>query len=185
MAWAVYIRQFTVEEKVPSEQLFISVYLFSFFQKGEAVWEEKTRRYWNNNLEEIMEAGVHFGHHTRKWNPKMAPYISTKRKVSLSAQQSSFVVGVLSDLYAFHRSTRNSLCPYRTPACCWHRVSPCLFTRYRHCFFSREKSSRPVGLLPPPGFAPSGFRPLQKIPHCCLPPMVADPPLGPAIDHLL
>ncbi|QHO53328.1 uncharacterized protein DS421_2g46980 [Arachis hypogaea] len=32
--------------------------------------------------------------------------------VSVSAQQSAFVVGVLSDLYAFHRSTENSLCPY-------------------------------------------------------------------------
>uniref|UniRef100_A0A251SVR4 Small ribosomal subunit protein uS2c n=1 Tax=Helianthus annuus TaxID=4232 RepID=A0A251SVR4_HELAN len=39
-----------------------------------------TRRYWNINLEEMMEAGVHFGHGTRKWNPKMAPYISAKRK---------------------------------------------------------------------------------------------------------
>ncbi|GJU91887.1 RNA polymerase beta'' subunit [Tanacetum coccineum] len=47
---------------------------------GEAVWGEMTRRYWNINLEEMMEAGVHFGHGTRKWNPKMAPYISAKRK---------------------------------------------------------------------------------------------------------
>ncbi|XP_027155942.1 uncharacterized protein LOC113756459 [Coffea eugenioides] len=39
-----------------------------------------TRRYWNINLEEMMEAGVHFGHGTRKWNPKMEPYISAKRK---------------------------------------------------------------------------------------------------------
>nr|ATG26891.1 ribosomal protein S2 [Cyphia elata var. gerrardii] len=39
-----------------------------------------TRRYWNINLEEMLEAGVHFGHDTRKWNPKMAPYISAKRK---------------------------------------------------------------------------------------------------------
>ncbi|XP_047260357.1 30S ribosomal protein S2, chloroplastic-like, partial [Capsicum annuum] len=39
-----------------------------------------TRRYWNINLEEMMEAGVHFGHGTRKWNPKMAPYISAKHK---------------------------------------------------------------------------------------------------------
>ncbi|KAL4193543.1 hypothetical protein AMTRI_Chr06g200060 [Amborella trichopoda] len=28
----------------------------------------------------MMEAGVHFGHGTRKWNPRMAPYISGKRK---------------------------------------------------------------------------------------------------------
>lgn len=39
-----------------------------------------TRRYWNINLEEMMEAGVHFGHHIRKWNPKMKPYISAQRK---------------------------------------------------------------------------------------------------------
>ncbi|KAH7293359.1 hypothetical protein KP509_28G022200, partial [Ceratopteris richardii] len=32
--------------------------------------------------------------------------------VSVSAQQSAFTFGVLSDLYAFHRSTRNSLFPY-------------------------------------------------------------------------
>ncbi|KAL3527476.1 hypothetical protein ACH5RR_012132 [Cinchona calisaya] len=28
----------------------------------------------------MMEAGVHFGHGTRKWNPKMAPYIFAKHK---------------------------------------------------------------------------------------------------------
>nr|YP_010415933.1 ribosomal protein S2 [Campylotropis howellii]USC52892.1 ribosomal protein S2 [Campylotropis howellii] len=39
-----------------------------------------TKRYWNIILEEMMEAGVHFGHGTRKWNPKMSPYISAKRK---------------------------------------------------------------------------------------------------------
>ncbi|THU42794.1 hypothetical protein C4D60_Mb00t13010 [Musa balbisiana] len=42
-----------------------------------------TRRYWNINLEEMMEAGVHFGHGTKKWNPRMAPYISAKRKGAL------------------------------------------------------------------------------------------------------
>nr|QXO02688.1 ribosomal protein S2 [Chamaegastrodia inverta] len=38
------------------------------------------KQYWNINLEEMMEAGVHFGHGTKKWNPQMAPYISAKRK---------------------------------------------------------------------------------------------------------
>ncbi|KAK8943481.1 hypothetical protein KSP40_PGU000529 [Platanthera guangdongensis] len=28
----------------------------------------------------MMESGVHFGHGTKKWNPKMVPYISAKRK---------------------------------------------------------------------------------------------------------
>ena len=27
------------------------------------------------SLRALLEAGVHFGHHTRRWNPKMAPYI--------------------------------------------------------------------------------------------------------------
>nr|YP_009973838.1 ribosomal protein S2 [Danaea sellowiana]QNH93764.1 ribosomal protein S2 [Danaea sellowiana] len=35
---------------------------------------------WNINLEEMMEAGIHFGHRTQKWNPKMSPYIFTERK---------------------------------------------------------------------------------------------------------
>ena len=26
-------------------------------------------------MREMLEAGVHFGHHTRFWNPKMAPFI--------------------------------------------------------------------------------------------------------------
>lgn len=31
-------------------------------------------------LEEMLEAGVHFGHQTKKWNPQMAPYIYTARE---------------------------------------------------------------------------------------------------------
>ena len=27
------------------------------------------------SMREMLEAGVHFGHQTRFWNPKMAPYI--------------------------------------------------------------------------------------------------------------
>ena len=28
-------------------------------------------------MKQLLEAGVHFGHQTRRWNPKMAPYIYT------------------------------------------------------------------------------------------------------------
>nr|YP_009407249.1 ribosomal protein S2 [Drosera regia]ASA46245.1 ribosomal protein S2 [Drosera regia] len=38
------------------------------------------RRSWNINLDEMMKAGVHFGHGIKKWNPRMAPYISANRK---------------------------------------------------------------------------------------------------------
>nr|MDQ3023742.1 30S ribosomal protein S2 [bacterium] len=31
------------------------------------------------SLRQLLECGVHFGHPTRKWDPKMAPYIYTKR----------------------------------------------------------------------------------------------------------
>lgn len=31
-------------------------------------------------FEELLEAGVHFGHLKRKWNPNMAPYIFTEQK---------------------------------------------------------------------------------------------------------
>src|SRR5690349_9308138 len=30
-------------------------------------------------MKELLEAGVHFGHQTRRWNPKMKPYIFGKR----------------------------------------------------------------------------------------------------------
>ena len=33
----------------------------------------------NIDIKELLDAGVHFGHLTRKWNPNMAPYIYTER----------------------------------------------------------------------------------------------------------
>ena len=32
------------------------------------------------SMKQLLEAGVHFGHQTRKWNPKMDKYIFTARK---------------------------------------------------------------------------------------------------------
>jgi small subunit ribosomal protein S2 len=31
-------------------------------------------------MKQLLEAGAHFGHRTRRWNPKMQPYIFTERK---------------------------------------------------------------------------------------------------------
>ena len=31
------------------------------------------------SIKQLLEAGVHFGHHTRRWNPKMSEYIFTER----------------------------------------------------------------------------------------------------------
>ncbi len=37
------------------------------------------------SMKQLLEAGVHFGHQTRRWNPKMKRYIFTERKVSTSS----------------------------------------------------------------------------------------------------
>ena len=45
-------------------------------------WKEKTERRSKMSvisMKQLLEAGVHFGHQTRRWNPKMAPYIFTER----------------------------------------------------------------------------------------------------------
>ena len=34
------------------------------------------------SMKQLLEAGVHFGHQTRRWNPKMAEYIYTERNRS-------------------------------------------------------------------------------------------------------
>ena len=37
------------------------------------------------SMKQLLEAGVHFGHQTRRWNPKMQTYIYTERNVSISS----------------------------------------------------------------------------------------------------
>ena len=34
----------------------------------------------NINLKELVEAGVHFGHKSQRWNPKMSKYIHSTRE---------------------------------------------------------------------------------------------------------
>ncbi len=50
------------------------------------------------SMKQLLEAGVHFGHQTRRWNPKMAPYIYTERNgiYIIDLQQS---VGLVDDAY--------------------------------------------------------------------------------------
>ncbi len=35
-------------------------------------------------MKELLEAGVHFGHQTKRWNPKMKEYIFGERNTSLA-----------------------------------------------------------------------------------------------------
>ena len=41
------------------------------------------------SMKDLLEAGVHFGHQTRRWNPKMKPYIFTERNGSTSSISSA------------------------------------------------------------------------------------------------
>lgn len=62
------------------------------------------------NMKELLEAGVHFGHQTRRWNPKMKPYIFGSRNgihiidlqktVNLFNDVYSFIVQTVSDGYS-------------------------------------------------------------------------------------
>ena len=50
------------------------------------------------SMKQLLEAGVHFGHQTRRWNPKMAPYIYTERNgIHIVDLQKS--VGMVDDAY--------------------------------------------------------------------------------------
>ena len=52
------------------------------------------------SMKQLLEAGVHFGHQTRRWNPKMAPYIFTERNgiYIIDLQQT---VKMIDDAYTF------------------------------------------------------------------------------------
>ena len=50
------------------------------------------------SMKQLLEAGVHFGHQTRRWNPNMAPYIYTERNgIYIIDLQKS--VGMVDDAY--------------------------------------------------------------------------------------
>lgn len=62
------------------------------------------------NMKQLLEAGVHFGHQTRRWNPKMKPYIfgarngihiiDLQKTVRLFKNAYDYVVNTVSDGYS-------------------------------------------------------------------------------------
>ncbi|HXF82996.1 MAG TPA: 30S ribosomal protein S2 [bacterium] len=55
-------------------------------------------------MKQLLEAGVHFGHQTRRWNPKMAPFIFTERNgIHIIDLQKS--VPLIEEAYRFVRDT--------------------------------------------------------------------------------
>ena len=64
--------------------------------------EEKPNVRRNNmgviSMKQLLEAGVHFGHQTRRWNPKMKPYIYTERN-GIYIIDLQKTVGMVDDAY--------------------------------------------------------------------------------------
>ena len=56
------------------------------------------------SMKQLLEAGVHFGHQTRRWNPKMAPYIFTERN-GIYIIDLQKTVRMIDDAYNFVRDT--------------------------------------------------------------------------------
>ena len=50
------------------------------------------------SMKQLLEAGVHFGHQTKRWNPKMAPYIYTERN-GIHIIDLQKTVGMIDDAY--------------------------------------------------------------------------------------
>jgi ribosomal protein S2 len=62
------------------------------------------------NMKQLLEAGVHFGHQTRRWNPKMKPYIfgarngihiiDLQKTVRLFKNAYDYIVNTVADGYS-------------------------------------------------------------------------------------
>jgi small subunit ribosomal protein S2 len=61
-------------------------------------------------MKQLLEAGVHFGHQTRRWNPKMAPYIFTERN-GIYIIDLQKTVRMIEGAYAFMREIGESGAP--------------------------------------------------------------------------
>ena len=59
------------------------------------------------SMKALLEAGVHFGHQTRRWNPKMAPYIYTERN-GIYIVDLQKTVRKLEEAYSFVRELAES-----------------------------------------------------------------------------
>jgi len=59
------------------------------------------------SMKQLLEAGVHFGHQTRRWNPKMAPYIFTERN-GIYIIDLQKTVRKIDEAYEFMRSVGES-----------------------------------------------------------------------------
>ena len=70
-------------------------------------------------MKELLEAGVHFGHHVRRWNPKMKDYIFGERNgiyiIDLQKTQRLFrnALAFVQETVAEKPNTKNFICGYK------------------------------------------------------------------------
>ena len=69
------------------------------------------------SMKQLLEAGVHFGHQTRRWNPKMARYIFTERN-GIYIIDLQKTVKKLDEAYMFARDVRGR---WRLHSVCRHQ----------------------------------------------------------------
>ena len=85
------------------------------------------------SMKQLLEAGVHFGHQTRRWNPKMAPYIYTERNgiYIIDLQKSSVFAGCAGVAFCA-RTACIAFSSYWNPLSCAIKLSPCVFCTTCH-----------------------------------------------------
>ena len=87
----------------------------------------------------------------------------------------------------------DNTCILRLTAAAGTELADAYSSGTRHLFLPEKRGLQPIGRHPSREIAPSGFRPLRKIPHCCLPQesgpclssSVSDHPLKPDTDRRL
>ena len=85
------------------------------------------------SMRQMLEAGVHFGHQTRYWNPKMAPYIfgernkihiiNLEKSLPLAREACAFIKATVADggkvmFVGTKRAARESVRTHATRAVC-------------------------------------------------------------------
>ena len=73
----------------------------------EGLKTERRKRMSVISMKQLLEAGVHFGHQTRRWNPKMTPYIFTERN-GIYIIDLQKTVKMIDEAYAFVKEVAES-----------------------------------------------------------------------------
>ena len=85
------------------------------------------------SMKQLLEAGVHFGHQSRKWNPKMKEFIFTARNdihiinLELTSQQVDKAYSFVRDVVASGKSvlfvgTKKQAQEHTPPLSIWHVI---------------------------------------------------------------